>query len=155
VNRKFLTQNIYHFIALGFGSGLFKKGPGTAGSLAAIPIFYLLINLPSLLQWLFVVTLFFVGLYSSNKVINLIDQKDPSFIVIDEIVAVLFLFILIPTNIKFLALAFILFRIFDIFKPFPVSWAENYFKGALGIMIDDIVAALLSLLIIRLILYVF
>jgi len=155
VNRKFLTQNIYHFIALGFGSGLFKKGPGTAGSFVAIPIFYLLINLPSLLQWLFVVTLFFVGLYSSNKVINLIDQKDPSFIVIDEIVAVLFLFILIPTNIKFLAFAFILFRFFDIFKPFPVSWAENYFKGALGIMMDDIVAALLSLLVIRLILYVF
>jgi len=155
VNRKFLTQNIYHFIALGFGSGLFKKGPGTAGSFVAIPIFYLLINLPSLLQWLFVVTLFFVGLYSSNKVINLIDQKDPSFIVIDEIVAVLFLFILIPTNIKFLAFAFILFRFFDIFKPFPVSWAENYFKGALGVMMDDIVAALLSFLVIRLILYVF
>ena len=155
MNRKFLTQNIYHFIALGFGSGLFKKGPGTAGSFVAIPIFYLLINLPSLLQWLFVVTLFFVGLYSSNKVINLIDQKDPSFIVIDEIVAVLFLFILIPTNIKFLAFAFILFRFFDIFKPFPVSWAENYFKGALGIMMDDIVAALLSFLVIRLILYVF
>ena len=155
MNRKFLTQNIYHFIALGFGSGLFKKGPGTAGSFVAIPIFYLLINLSSLLQWLFVVTLFFVGLYSSNKVINLIDQKDPSFIVIDEIVAVLFLFILIPTNIQFLAFAFILFRIFDIFKPFPVSWAENYFKGALGIMLDDIVAALLSLLVIRLILYVY
>ena len=155
MNRKFLTQNIYHFIALGFGSGLYKKGPGTAGSIVAIPIFYLLLNLPSLLQWLFVVTLFFVGLYSSNKVINLIDQKDPSFIVIDEIVAVLFLFIMIPTNIKFLAFAFILFRIFDIFKPFPVSWAENHLKGALGIMLDDIVAALLSLLVIRLILYVY
>ncbi len=155
MNRKFLTQNIYHFIALGFGSGLFKKGPGTAGSFVAIPIFYLLINLPSLLQWLFVVTLFFIGLYSSNKVIAVIDQKDPSFIVIDEIVAVLFLFILIPSNIKLLAFAFILFRVFDIFKPFPVLWAENYFKGALGIMIDDIVAALLSLLVIRLILYVY
>ncbi len=155
MNRKFLTQNIYHFIALGFGSGLFKKGPGTAGSLAAIPIFYLLLNLPSLLQWLFVITLFFVGLYSSNKVIAVIDQKDPSFIVIDEIVAVLFLFILIPSNIKLLAFAFILFRIFDIFKPFPVSWAENYFQGALGIMMDDIVAALLSLIVIRVILYVF
>ena len=155
MNRKFLTHNIYHFIALGFGSGLFKKGPGTAGSLVAIPIFYLLLNLPSLLQWLFVITLFFAGLYSSNKVIAVIDQKDPSFIVIDEIVAVLFLFILIPTNIKFLAFAFILFRVFDIFKPFPVSWAENYFKGALGIMMDDIVAALLTLLVIRLILYVF
>jgi len=155
VNRKFLTQNIYHFIALGFGSGLFKKGPGTAGSLAAIPIFYLLLNWPSLLQWLFVITLFFVGLYSSNKVIAVIDQKDPSFIVIDEIVAVLFLFLLIPLNIKFLVFSFILFRIFDIFKPFPVSWAENYFKGALGIMMDDIVAALLSLLVIRLTLYVF
>ena len=155
MNRKFLSQNIYHFIALGFGSGLFKKGPGTAGSLAAIPIFYLLLNLPSLFQWLFVITLFFIGLYSSNKVIAVIDQKDPSFIVIDEIVAVLFLFILIPSNIKLLAFAFILFRVFDIFKPFPVSWAENYFKGALGIMIDDIVAALLSLLVIRLILYVF
>jgi phosphatidylglycerophosphatase A len=155
VNRKFLTQNIYHFIALGFGSGLFKKGPGTAGSFVAIPIFYLLLNLPSLLQWLFVITLFFIGLYSSNKVIDVIDQKDPSFIVIDEIVAVIFLFILIPTNIKFLAFAFILFRFFDIFKPFPVSWAENYFKGALGIMIDDIVAALLSFLFIRLILHVF
>ena len=155
MNRKFSTQNIYHFIALGFGSGLFKKGPGTAGSLAAIPIFYLLLNLPSLFQWLFVITLFFIGLYSSNKVIDVIDQKDPSFIVIDEIVAVLFLFILIPSNIKLLAFAFILFRVFDIFKPFPVSWAENYFKGALGIMIDDIVAALLSFLVIRLILYVF
>ena len=155
MNRKFLTQNIYHFIALGFGSGLFKKGSGTAGSLAAIPIFFLLLYLPSLLQWLFVITLFFIGLYSSNKVIDVIDQKDPSFIVIDEIVAVLFLFILIQLNIKFLVFAFILFRVFDIFKPFPVSWAENYFKGGLGIMMDDIIAALLSLLVIRLTLYVF
>lgn len=142
-------------IALGFGSGLFRKGPGTAGSLVAFPFLVLILELNISLQWLFLITLFFIGIYSADITSKNLNQKDPSCIVIDEIVGLLMLFLLIPLNLKNIFLAFILFRFFDIYKPFPISLAEKKFKNSFGIMFDDILAALLSLITIKIINYVF
>ena len=155
LNKQFLFSNLNNFIALGFGSGLFKRGPGTAGSLVAIPVFFLIINFNIFLQWLFILTLFFVGMHTANITSQNLKIKDQSCIVIDEIVALVMLFLLIPQSMTNFILAFIFFRLFDIFKPYQISWAEKKFQHGFGIMFDDILAALLSLTLLKITNYVF
>ncbi len=153
--NKLLYKNLSAFLALGFGTGLSKKAPGTLGTLMAIPIFLISELLPGNINYLFVITLFFIGVYVSDQTSKLLKTKDPSCIVIDEIVAfVLLLMIINPTLLNYI-LAFILFRIFDIWKPFPINILEIKFKGGLGIMIDDIAAALFAFVIITMINYAY
>ncbi len=153
--NKLLYKNLSAFLALGFGTGLSKKAPGTFGTLMAIPIFLISELLPGNINYLFVITLFFIGVYVSDQTSKLLKTKDPSCIVIDEIVAfVLLLMIINPTLLNYI-LAFILFRIFDIWKPFPINILEIKFKGGLGIMIDDIAAALFAFVIITMINYAY
>ena len=145
--NELLFKNFSAFLALGFGTGLFKRAPGTMGTLAAIPFFLFINFLPAYLIFLFTITLFFIGIYVSEKTSQALGLKDPSCIVIDEIVGFLFLLILIQdkvNSISYFVLAFILFRIFDIWKPFPINILEKKFKGGFGIMIDDIGAAIYS-----------
>lgn len=145
--NELLFKNLSAFLALGFGTGLFKKAPGTIGTLAAIPFFLLIRFLPGYLIFLFIITLFFIGIYVSEKTSQALGIQDPSCIVIDEIVGFLLLLILIQdkvNSLSYFVLAFILFRIFDIWKPFPISTLEKNFKGGFGIMIDDIGATVYS-----------
>jgi len=153
-NIKFLFKNASHILALGFGTGLSKFAPGTFGTLAAIPFFILSQMIPELLSYFFIFTLFFVGIHVANKVSEALKIKDPSCIVIDEIVGFLFLLALIEHNPLNFILAFFLFRFFDIIKPFPIKLIEIKFKGGLGIMLDDIAAALYALIAIKVITYV-
>ena len=134
-------------IALGFGTGLYKKAPGTLGTLVAIPFFLAINKADIYLQLLFAVMVFFLGIWSSNVTSKSLKQKDPSCIVIDEIAAFLLLLVLINPNFYQLIYLFILFRIFDIWKPYPISWLEEKYSGGFGIMIDDIAAALMALII--------
>ena len=159
--NKLLFKNFSAFLALGFGSGLVKKAPGTFGTLVAIPFFLFLQPLSQPLIYLFIITIFFIGIYVSDKTSRALVMKDPSCIVIDEIVGFLLLLILVSyltgvgvsiTKIDFI-LAFILFRIFDIWKPFPINLLERKFKGGFGIMIDDIGAAIYAYIIFMLIHY--
>jgi phosphatidylglycerophosphatase A len=159
--NKLLFKNFSAFLALGFGSGLMKKAPGTFGTLVAIPFFLFLQLLSQPLIYLFIFTVFFIGIYVSDKTSQALAMKDPSCIVIDEIVGFLLLLILVGhltgggisiTKIDFI-LAFILFRIFDIWKPFPIDLLEKKFKGGFGIMIDDIGAAIYAFMIFMLIHY--
>ena len=159
--NKLLFKNFSAFLALGFGSGLIKKAPGTFGSLAAIPFFLFIQLLSPPLIYLFIITMFFVGIYVADKTSQALAMKDPSCIVIDEIVGFLLLLILVAhlhgagisiTKIDFF-LAFILFRIFDIWKPFPIDLLEKKFKGGFGIMIDDIGAAIYAYIVFMLIHY--
>jgi len=147
--NKLIFKNFSAFLALGFGSGLIKKAPGTFGTLVAIPFFLLLQFLSPPLIYLFIITMFFIGIYVADKTSQALAMKDPSCIVIDEVVGFLLLLILVGylpgagisiTKIDFI-LMFILFRIFDIWKPFPIDLLEKKFKGGFGIMIDDIGAA--------------
>lgn len=145
--NKLLFKNESTFIALGFGAGLASFAPGTIGTLVAIPFFYFSQLLPQNYDYFFVVTLFFIGIYVSNKTCAIMKVKDPSCIVIDEIVAFLALLILLKPTLFHVLLCFILFRIFDILKPFPINVLEKKFDGGFGIMIDDIAAAFYSALI--------
>ena len=101
------------------------------------------------LQIGFVVTLFFLGFHASNIASKKLSIKDPSCIVIDEIVAMLLILILINTDLISFVLSFILFRFFDIKKPFPINWVDRQVGGGLGIMLDDIIAALPPIIIIN------
>ena len=161
--NKLLFKNLSAFLALGFGSGLSKKAPGTLGTLVALPFFFLLKFLPEHLIYLFIFTMFFIGVHVADKTSQALKINDPSCIVIDEIIGFLLLLILITypligakiflTKIDFI-LAFILFRIFDIWKPFPIYLLEKNYKGGFGIMIDDIGAAIYAFIIFSLINYV-
>jgi len=134
-------------IALGFGTGLYKKAPGTLGTLVAIPLFLVINKIDTSFQLLFVVMVFILGIWSSNVASKSLKLKDPSCIVIDEIAAFLLLLILIDPSLYQLIYIFILFRLFDIWKPYPISWLEKRYSGGFGIMIDDIAAALMALII--------
>ena len=159
--NKLLFKNFSAFLALGFGSGLITKAPGTFGTLVAIPIFLFLQFLSQSLIYLFIITMFFIGIYVADKTSQALAIKDPSCIVIDEIVGFLLLLVLVVhmpgteisiTKIDYI-LAFILFRIFDIWKPFPIDFLEKKFKGGFGIMIDDVGAAIYAYIIFILIHY--
>ena len=159
--NKLLFKNFSAFLALGFGSGLIKQAPGTFGTLVAIPFFLFLQFLSPPLIYLFIITMFFIGIYVADKTSQALAMNDPSCIVIDEIVGFLLLLILVAhlhgagisiTKIDFF-LAFILFRIFDIWKPFPIDLLEKKFKGGFGIMIDDIGATIYAFTVFMLIHY--
>ena len=122
----------------------------------AIPFFLLIQFLPEFLIILFIVTMFFIGIYVSDKTSQALGIQDPSCIVIDEIVGFLLLLALVQNQIKalpYFILAFILFRIFDIWKPYPINILEKKFKGGFGIMIDDIGAAIYAYIIFLFIYY--
>ncbi len=136
-------------IATGFYSGYLPKAPGTWGSLVGLLIFFLLHTL-SLPYYLAVVAgLFLVGTFAAGEAEKIMDHKDPGLVVIDEIVGMLITMIAVPVTPITMALGFILFRIFDIAKPFPVGLIDQRFHGGLGIMLDDVMAGIYSLVILQ------
>jgi phosphatidylglycerophosphatase A len=140
------------FLALGGGAGLAPKAPGTVGTLAAIPLLWPLsmLSLPILIGGL--TALFLLGVLISDRVSKRTGVSDPSFVVWDEMVGLWVVFIALPLTWLTLPLGFLLFRLFDIFKPWPVSWSDRAVKGGLGIMLDDLIAALYATLALRVIL---
>ena len=139
-------------IATGFYSGYLPKAPGTWGSLVGVLLVFLLHAL-SLQTYLSVVAgLFIVGSFVAGEAEKILDDRDPGVVVIDEIVGMLITMIAVPVTPLTMALGFILFRVFDIAKPFPVNFFDQHFHGGLGIMLDDVVAGIYSLIIMQLIL---
>ena len=138
-------------IATGFYSGYLPKAPGTWGSLVGVLLVFLL-NALSLQIYLSVVAgLFIVGSFVAGEAEKILDNRDPGVVVIDEIVGMLITMIAVPVTPLTMALGFILFRVFDIAKPFPVNFFDQHFHGGLGIMLDDVVAGIYSLIIMQLI----
>ena len=131
------------FIAFGAGSGLIYPAPGTWGSLFALFLAFLIVKLGANAISLFVLTviLFLVGTVASHYTAKALKQEDPPSIVIDEIVALLFILVFIPFSWGYWLIAFLLFRFFDIVKPIPVRTIDQTIKGGLGVMLDDLVAA--------------
>ena len=140
-------------ISTGFYSGYLPKAPGTWGSLVGL-LFFLLLHSLSVPVYLTVVAgLFVVGSFAAGEAEKILDKRDPGAVVIDEIVGMLIAMIAVPLTPLNMALGFILFRIFDIVKPFPVNFFDQRFHGGLGIMLDDVVAGIYSLIILQLILF--
>lgn len=159
MNRISLQETVWrnptYFIAFGFGSGLMSVAPGTWGTLAAIPLYLLMIHLSPLIYSLVTVAAFCLGVYVCNSVSRELGVHDYGGIVWDEIVGYLITMFLAPHSIIWMVAGFCLFRLFDIWKPFPIRWVDKQVKGGLGIMLDDVVAAIPAFVILQLLIKVF
>lgn len=132
-------------IATGFGSGLAPKAPGTFGSLAAVPLCALLIYCPVYVQILVALITFIIGTKAASETEKAMGMHDNSSIVIDEFDGMFIAVIAFPHFWYYSLLAFVLFRIFDILKPWPVSLADKKIGGGLGVMVDDVIAGIMAL----------
>ena len=139
---RLLFSHPAHFFSLGFGSGLMPKGPGTAGTLVAFPLYWLLAPLMNdYLFLLFLVLAFIVGISICDKTGRALGVEDHGGIVWDEIVAFMLVLFFTPEGIYWQVLAFVLFRFFDIVKPQPIKYFDQNMHGGLGVMFDDLLAA--------------
>ena len=142
--------NPIHFLAFGFGSGLAPKAPGTFGTIAAIPVYLLLMLSNSFATYLIVTALIsMTGIWICGKTSKDLGVHDHSGIVWDEIAGYLITMMLVPLTWYWTITGFILFRIFDILKPWPISWLDKKVSGGLGIMLDDIVAGIFALVVMQ------
>ena len=153
MDKKQITQSVWenpiHFLAFGFGFGLAPVAPGTFGTLVAIPIYYLLMGLPVWAYIAIVVALFLFGIFLCETTSNNLKVHDHSGIVWDEIVGYLITMIAAPQGWQWAIIGFILFRFFDILKPWPIKTIDTKIKGGFGIMFDDVVAGIFGLIIIQ------
>lgn len=140
--EQFKLSDPIHFLALGFGSGLAPKAPGTFGTLAGIPVFLLAASLMPIAYISLVLLMSVAGVYICGKAAKDAGVHDHGAIVWDEIVGFMITMFLIPISWQSLVLGFVLFRLFDIFKPWPISYLDKHCHGGFGIMIDDIVAGI-------------
>jgi phosphatidylglycerophosphatase A len=147
--RKVFKNPIY-FLAFGFGSGLMPRAPGTWGTIAALPLYYLLSYASPLLYLLITFLVCVAGIYICHYVAKDLGEHDYPGIVWDEIAGYLCTMFLAPAGFIWMALGFGLFRLFDIWKPFPITWADAHVKGGLGIMLDDLLAAVPAWVILQL-----
>ena len=136
-------KNPVHFLALGFGSGLAPKAPGTAGTLVAIPLYLVLIHWLNLYAYLgAIIGAFVLGIYLCGRTASDLGVHDHGGIVWDEFVGFWITMILVPLTWYWLLAGFVLFRMFDILKPFPIGLLDKKVQGGFGIMLDDVIAGL-------------
>ncbi len=135
-------RNPVHFLAFGFGSGLSPKAPGTMGTLAALPVWYLLAQLPLAGYVAGLLLVVAVGPYLCGKTARDLGVHDHGGIVWDEIAGFLLTMLLVPVSVWTALIGFALFRLFDIVKPWPIGWLDKHVHGGTGIMLDDLLAAL-------------
>lgn len=146
---RFLRSHPAHFLAFGFGAGLAPRAPGTWGTLVGLALYWPLAQLPPLVYWLLLTILLLFGVAICGKTGAALGVHDHGGIVWDEIVAILMVLPFAPSAWWGYGLAFVLFRLFDIWKPFPIGWLDARVPGGLGVMLDDVLAAgyaILSLL---------
>lgn len=139
-----LLKHPVHFLALGFGSGLAPKAPGTFGTLMAIPLYLLLQLMNFELYLVAVVVISFVGIYICDKSARMMGEHDHPGIVWDEFAGFFITMIAVPFEWIWVLLGFGLFRFFDIVKPQPIGWLDKHVKGGLGIMVDDVLAGIMA-----------
>jgi phosphatidylglycerophosphatase A len=136
-------------VATGCGIGLLPTAPGTWASFAALPFGWLLMTgFGPAGPLIAAVIAFAAGWWASALVAKASGIFDPGFVVIDEIAAQLLILSAAPLDWRFYLAAFLLFRLFDIWKPFPIDWLDRTVKGGFGIMLDDVAAAIYVLILI-------
>lgn len=141
-DARFLLAHPAHFIALGFGAGLAPVAPGTFGTLAGLALYWLLaLALPPLAIAFLAIPLFLVGVWACGVAGRNLGVPDHGAFVWDEIVAFLPLAALASASLVLQLVAFALFRLFDVWKPFPIRQFESRVKGGFGVMLDDLLAA--------------
>lgn len=148
-----LLLNPAHCLSLGFGSGLSPKMPGTMGTVIAVGLYLLLPEMDWKIYLGIILVSFIAGIFLCDYTAKALNVHDHPGIVWDEIVGYFITMFMVPKTWLWVLLGFVLFRLFDICKPWPISIADKRLKGGLGIMLDDIIAGLFALIIIQIILY--
>jgi phosphatidylglycerophosphatase A len=146
-----LKQKITVLVATFFWTGKVGKAPGTMGTLATIPLWLILVRLPVVWYMTVVIALTLVGIFAAQAYEHLTNKHDAKEIVIDEVVGFLITLTWLPVTWQTVLGGFILFRFFDIIKPWPIKMLDQKVKGGVGVMIDDIAAGLISSIILQII----
>ena len=140
-------------MSLGFGSGLAPKAPGTFGTLVGLPLFWLISGLTFYAQLGMTALLFLVGIYCCDKTGKALGVSDHGGIVWDEIVAIMLVLTFTPLQWQWWLIAFLLFRLFDIWKPYPICYFDAKLKNGFGVMFDDLLAAIYAILVLKFIVW--
>jgi phosphatidylglycerophosphatase A len=149
-------RNPVHLLAFGLGSGCAPKAPGTFGTLAAIPFWWLFLQDVPLIPYLCVLIAGFAfGVYLCEQTSKDLGVHDHGGIVWDEWVGLWITYIALPVGIEWILIGFALFRFFDILKPWPIKWLDEKVHGGFGIMIDDVLAGIFALMCVQGLAYIF
>jgi phosphatidylglycerophosphatase A len=140
---KFLLAHPAHLIAFGFGSGLAPKAPGTVGTVLGLPLYWLIAAATADLstRLVLLIAAFLLGIWACGRSGRALGVADHGGMVWDEIVAFALVLLFTPPGWPWIALAFALFRLFDILKPWPIRLADARLKNGFGVMFDDLLAA--------------
>jgi phosphatidylglycerophosphatase A len=135
-----VTDTIAYVLSIWFGCGLVPRAPGTAGTVGALPLYWILRGwgVGAILIGALLVTA--IGIWASDRTARRLGQKDPQIVCIDEVAGVLFTWAAAPTSWAGILVGFVLFRIADQLKPWPARTAERRLPGGWGIMLDDVFA---------------
>jgi phosphatidylglycerophosphatase A len=144
-NRAILANPI-HLLAFGFGAGLSPKAPGTMGTVVAVLIYLVLPSMPPIIYAGLVLLSFVFGIWICAKTAEDLGVHDHGGIVWDEFVGYWITMFMAPSGLFWVLLGFVLFRLLDIFKPWPIKWADKELAGGLGIMLDDVLAGIMAAL---------
>ncbi|MFQ3170239.1 MAG: phosphatidylglycerophosphatase A [Oleispira sp.] len=149
-------RNPVHLLAFGLGSGCAPKAPGTFGTLAAIPFWWLFLQDVPLIPYLCVLIAGFAfGVYLCEQTSKDLGVHDHGGIVWDEWIGLWITYIALPVGIEWILIGFALFRFFDILKPWPIKWLDEKVHGGFGIMIDDVLAGVFALICVQGLAYIF
>ena len=152
-NFKLLISHPAHFFGLGFGSGLAPKAPGTFGTIVGLPLFWLISGYALNVQLIIIAALFIIGIYFCGKTGKALSVADDGAIVWDEIVAIMLVLAFTPFTWLGWLVAFCLFRLFDIWKPYPICYFDAKLKNGFGVMFDDLLAAIYAILVLKFIVW--
>ena len=144
ISKKEILCNPIFLLAFGFGSGFAPKAPGTAGTLLAVLIHLILVNLPPWIHGTIIFAAFFIGIWVCGRTAEYLGVHDHEGIVWDEFAGYWVMMFLVPSNWLWVSFGFVLFRILDIFKPWPISVVDRQVGGGLGIMLDDLLAGVMG-----------
>lgn len=144
MTQKILLKNPYCLIAFGFGTGLLPFMPGTFGTLLAIPFYLVLAQFSCKLYFLFSMISFLIGIWICRVAEIMVGIEDFSGIVWDEMVGFWVTMFMVPISTFSIVCGFLIFRAFDVLKPWPISFLNHRVHGGLGIMLDDLVAGIAS-----------
>ncbi len=146
-------KNPIHLLALGFGTGCAPKMPGTIGTLVGVLFYLPMVYLSWPIYIGVTIVLFLLGIWLCEVTANDLGVHDHGGIVWDEILGFLITMTAVPSDWRFVVLGFVLFRLFDIWKPWPISWLDSKVSGGLGIMVDDVLAGIYALIVLQIIIY--
>lgn len=144
-----ILRHPVHCLSLGLGLGAIPWAPGTFGTLLGIPLYLLLQSAPLWLYCGVLLLLFAVGAWCAHYTARALGQHDHGAIVIDEVLGFLIAMIAAPAGWGWIVAGFLLFRLFDIWKPWPIRWADRHVHGGIGIMLDDVIAGIYAAIVLQ------